>query len=554
LLVAAAGNDALNSLSYPAACEGVISVGATDEQDRLASFSNYGEGLDLVAPGTSIYSDVPNGRYAYKSGTSMSTPQVSGAFALLRSYEPALSVAEAEQRMLLSARDLGPSGYDLSYGWGLLRVDKAMGLNDETPGNSKSMGGEMFFAEGYTGDGFDTYILLVNPAVQSSMVRLELFGAQGMTAALDVEIAPRARLTLRLNDLVPPGEVATRISVPEGSGIVAQRSMYFNYQGIDGGHTSQACPVSKTWYFAEGYTGPGYDTYLLIFNPQNETANVDISMMTSGGVVNSGMNIPPLARRTMRLNDIQPGAEMAMGISSDQPVVAERAMYFNSGGRDDGSAAPGATDLSEEWYFAEGYTGGDFDEWILLANPSDCTVSATATFQRGDGVTVEHNLELRPYSRATIHVDEITGLADTEVSAVVKASSPGIVAERSMYFSKNGSMGVIDGGHATGGATNPASYWLIPEGYTGSGFESWILVSNVEDEAVTVGVDIYGESGAHVHRDYRIEAHSRFTVKENDLLPGEGVSAEITAPDGTRLVVEGSFYFLYRNGIDGGSC
>ncbi len=114
-------------------------------------------------------------------------------------------------------------------------------------------------------------------------------------------------------------------------------------------------------------------------------------------------------------------------------------------------------------------------------------------------------------------------------------------------------MGAISGGHSAGGATVPASHWLIPEGYTANGFESWILVSNLEDEAVDVRVNIYGESGATVQRDYRIEAHSRFTVKENDLLPGEGVSAEVNAPDGTRLVVEGSFYFHYRDGMDGGS-
>jgi hypothetical protein len=248
-----------------------------------------------------------------------------------------------------------------------------------------------------------------------------------------------------------------------------------------------------------------------------------------------------------------PGVEMAMAITSDQAVVAERSMYFNSDGRDDGSVAAGATALSEEWYFAEGYTGGEFDEWLLLANPSSSMVTATATFQRGDGVIVERDLELQPFSRATIHVDDVAGLANAEVSATVKASSPGVVAERSMYFTCSGSMGTINGGHTAGGATTPASHWLIPEGYTGSGFESWILISNLDNEAVNVEVDIYGESGTNVRREYHIGAHSRFTVKENDLLPGEGVSAEVNAPDGTNLVVEGSFYFRYRSGVDGGS-
>jgi subtilisin family serine protease len=553
IVVAAAGNDALTSLSYPAACDGVIGVGAADEEDRPASFSNRGEGLDLVAPGVSIYSDSPGGGYEYMSGTSMAAPQVSGAFALLFSHEPGLAVAAAEKRMLSAALDLGPEGYDLDHGWGLLRVDKALGLEDTEPDGRGYAGGDWYFAEGYTGPGFDTYLLLENPGLQASPARLDLSGTQGPSASLNLEVAPQARLTLRLNDLVPPGDVAARISLPEGSEVVAQRSMYFDYHGIKGGHTSRGCPASSEWYFAEGYTGPGFDTYLLVFNPQGEAAKASLSLMTTSGVVNHNLEIPPLARRTLKLNDIMPGTELAVALSADLPVVAERAMYFDSGGRRGGSDAAGAPALSREWYFAEGYTGGDFDEWLLLANPSDREVAATATFQRSDGITVESELVLRPFSRATLHVDEIAGLEDAEVSAAVKASAPGLVAERAMYFDYEGCMGTVDGGHAAGGATAPSSHWLIPEGYTGPGFESWLLVSNLEDEGVTVGVDIYGESGTHVRGDLRVEAHSRLTVKENDLLPGEGVSAEVSAPDGTRLVVEGAFYFRYQGEIDDGS-
>jgi hypothetical protein len=122
-----------------------------------------------------------------------------------------------------------------------------------------------------------------------------------------------------------------------------------------------------------------------------------------------------------------------------------------------------------------------------------------------------------------------------------------------MYFSYSGSMGNVNGGHAAIGAAEPASNWLIPEGYTGPGFESWILVANLEDETVTIRVNLLGESGATVSREYSIMPHSRFTIKENALLPGEGVSAEVSAPDGTRLVVEGAFYFRFHNDIDGGS-
>ena len=233
VVVAAAGNEAHESLSYPAACDGVIGVGATDEQDRRTQFSDWGVGLDIMAPGTSVYSDIPGGRYGYKSGTSMAAPQVSGAFALLRSHEPGLSVAEAEERIFSSARDLGSQGYDTDYGWGVLRVDKALGLKDEVPGGQEYTGGELYFAEGYTSADFDTYVLLENPGKQASSAHLDFYGPQGLSASTEVEVGSQARLTLRLNDIVPPGDVATRISLPKDSEIMAQRSMYFNFKGID---------------------------------------------------------------------------------------------------------------------------------------------------------------------------------------------------------------------------------------------------------------------------------------------------------------------------------
>lgn len=83
VVVAAAGNNGSTSNFYPAYYTNCISVAATDDNDTLASFSNHGSWVDVAAPGTAIYSTVPNALYDYASGTSMACPLVSGLAGIL---------------------------------------------------------------------------------------------------------------------------------------------------------------------------------------------------------------------------------------------------------------------------------------------------------------------------------------------------------------------------------------------------------------------------------------------------------------------------------------
>jgi hypothetical protein len=139
LFVAAAGNNGTNTIFYPAAYPGanIIAVAATDNNDVLASFSNFSpDWVDLAAPGVGILSTTPNDNYASWNGTSMATPHVSGVAALLISQDPSLSL-DAIKAQVLTTVDPLPSLSGKTLTGGRLNARKAMGApelpSDTTP-------------------------------------------------------------------------------------------------------------------------------------------------------------------------------------------------------------------------------------------------------------------------------------------------------------------------------------------------------------------------------------------------------------------------------------
>jgi thermitase len=96
ILVAASGNDSTATLRYPARFPEVIAVGASTPANQIPAFSNYGENLDVVAPGTEIWTCSADTAYAMVNGTSFATPFVSGICALLRARFPEIKQHEAE--------------------------------------------------------------------------------------------------------------------------------------------------------------------------------------------------------------------------------------------------------------------------------------------------------------------------------------------------------------------------------------------------------------------------------------------------------------------------
>jgi subtilisin family serine protease len=140
-VIAAMGNEYEdgNPTEYPASYPNVIAVGATNESSRRAPFSNTGNHISLVAPGTNILSTLPMKRsaartkadteYAAWSGTSMATPHVTAAAALILANHPGWSPAQVASRLKETAAkvpEMGRRARTTTYGSGLLNLPRAV--------------------------------------------------------------------------------------------------------------------------------------------------------------------------------------------------------------------------------------------------------------------------------------------------------------------------------------------------------------------------------------------------------------------------------------------
>jgi hypothetical protein len=125
VVTASAGNQAVFDTSSDN--PNILTVSATDVNDLLYNYSNSGNNIDLAAPGL-VFTTNPGATYASAGGTSMAAPIVAGAAALVLSVNPALTAAQVQDILKKSADDLGPTGWDTSYGWGRVNVARAVSL------------------------------------------------------------------------------------------------------------------------------------------------------------------------------------------------------------------------------------------------------------------------------------------------------------------------------------------------------------------------------------------------------------------------------------------
>jgi hypothetical protein len=304
---------------------------------------------------------------------------------------------------------------------------------------SPAPGTSFYFAEGYTGPGFEEYLTLANPQSSNAATTITYLFTDGSTQEQNVTLPANSRSTVNVNEVVGFGrEVA--VTVSSNKGIMVERPMYFAYGGAwDGGHISAGMSAPQTSLtFAEGYTGPGFVEFLTILNPNASTAHVSLTyLLGGGGTVSQSVTVGPRSRFTIPVNDVVPDREVSVDLNSDQPVVAERPMYFAyKGSITDGHNVVGAPSSSRFWLFPGGDTRIGNDTYITVANPNAKQVAFTIVFFDDQGVTLTRNFSIPANSRQTVNVSKEAG-SGRLLGAQLSATDP-LVAEQPIYSSSAG--------------------------------------------------------------------------------------------------------------------
>jgi hypothetical protein len=458
-----------------------------------------------------------------------------------------------------------------------------------------------YFAEGKVGQGFTEFLTIQNPdSVNSCSVSIQYLLSTSTPAPKTITVPPNTRFTEEVNgDLNMPANsttyqaVSTMVTVTNTStckGVVAERPIYFTtFKGVSSGtDVLGATHTGKDFYFADVSSLPGYNSYITILNPPNGiTATITASYYNINSLLGTDtLIVQPGTRGTILPKNF--GQRVATLVHSSAQVVVERPTYFNNYSTGNahnvsGSASVvGAPAPANDWRFAEGYTGGQFQENLVLANFATSAASGTLALEYDNGSTLTAPITVNAQDVVTIDVNATTNnRLDTcsptpcalsqSVSAEITMSSGAIVAEREMFFNYNhydrvtgltvNAQGGTDVTGQAGKAT--ASAYSSAEGYTNAGFDEWLTVQNPTENKETVWVMLVNGKSNTYQFSVVVGGHTRATVDLNEVVvqhllhPNDGIggyeiSMTVQTTDGSVFVAERPMYWNY-SGTQGGS-
>ncbi|HTV02967.1 MAG TPA: DUF5719 family protein, partial [Luteitalea sp.] len=318
-----------------------------------------------------------------------------------------------------------------------------------------------YLAEGATHSGFDLFYLLQNPSATAVTVDVRYLRPVGPPLEKSYTMAPRSRMNIWVDHEVfgdsaqkqlAASDVSAVLETQGGAGIIVERAMYYTPGAttFQDGHESAGVTAPATeWYLAEGMTGPFFDLFLLIANPSESAAQVDVSyLLPDGSRIRQAHTVQAAQRYTIWVDQAEAAlantaVSMVVESTNGVPIVVERSMWWPGDSRTwtEAHNSPGTTTTGIAWAVADGEVAtapAAKATYYLVANPEAdaATVKVTLLFDDGSPVATR-TYTVAGNSRFGVSVrDEFPSAVGKRFGALIEsvgAAPVPIVVERAMY-------------------------------------------------------------------------------------------------------------------------
>ena len=240
-----------------------------------------------------------------------------------------------------------------------------------------------YLPEGSSSWGFECWLLIQNPNASDAnctvTYMIEGEGPQIVTK----QVPANSRKSFNMADDI--GSKDASIKVESATPVIPERAMYRNNrrEGHDSIGTTSA---AADYYLAEGTTGWGFTTYVLVQNPNTVATNVTVTYMTpSGARPQPSFQMSANSRKTIRVNDVLPNTDFSTLVHGDQAIIAERAMYWDNGTGEACHDSIGMPSAHYSFYLPDGQTSNGRETWTLVQNPNSCDVVVEIAYLTPDG-------------------------------------------------------------------------------------------------------------------------------------------------------------------------
>jgi hypothetical protein len=401
-----------------------------------------------------------------------------------------------------------------------------------------------YFAEGFTGTAatngratFTEVLNILNPSTSTAGVTITYY-IKGAAAPVVVTHNVTATTVLRESvnvDVGPDKEVAAVVTSPQRV-YVTRTISRISATGarLDSSTTSPVHAPATTWGFPEGYTGVTFQEYLTVLNPTSTQANVTVFLApqasSSTGAHTLALAVPAFGRITSNIRALNLGSSaksVGMLVSSTQPIVAERVIYFSDGsgsGKFGSTVSAGISAPAIALHFGYGSSGGSGptgdQDFITLLNPntSGSPVQVTASFTSAAGIAIgtPATVTVNPGTRQTIIANNSLGTAAVPGFSVSLTATGPIEAESAQYFRGSPNIGLHPGVAFPAQAAPGTDLFMtdlsttLPDNNTA--LDRTVYLFNPGTTAIQIAATYFGGNGATATATYTVAPGAIQTV------------------------------------------